>query len=515
MTESTASRIGNLLRGTVRGFCRLTAWLLEAAMSWRGLALLFFAWAALLTVSAWVRPPLSRDLRAIDIPLVLVSGAGSDGADLLYGPRHFRWNSGGVILLALIGLGTAATLWRPRWFGVSCGVLLAAALIVNATAVLNQPALVQWLTFEDAQKQEITAVLSTLKENALVTPEVDTQKVLLTTQRNDESERGLATPSENALEPPEAGDQSLLLASRINDTAGWGSGLAQEKGKFLFWAYLLYGKWLVVLAAVGVLFGYPRSLARRASILVAWVLVGLLAGALACSARLAGEVCWFRAYVLEQRADAARAEVVLDRSLAVCPQLGLLRRSWLLQGKMDYRRGGFSPLDYRRQEYSSRQRFWEAHQLAFDRQVLLANHMMQSLRYSRDQARVVRVQSADFFTARGLELLGRGLPAAARDHFDMADAAGGQTRFDCACFRALVNMQGDPTRAEPVAVDLGEILDHCPNRLLRADIVAVLGDAFFDAGRMPAARKCYAESMDLFNLPKQINLRAQKSLVGM
>src|SRR5262249_844097 len=53
------------------------------------------------------------------------------------------------------------------------------------------------------------------------------------------------------------------------------------------------------------------------------------------------------------------------------------------------------------------------------------------------------------------------------------------------------------------------------DRVLRADLLATIGDANFDAGRTEEAREAYCASLRAFMLPKIINYRAQKGLGGL
>jgi tetratricopeptide (TPR) repeat protein len=64
-----------------------------------------------------------------------------------------------------------------------------------------------------------------------------------------------------------------------------------------------------------------------------------------------------------------------------------------------------------------------------------------------------------------------------------------------------------PERAEPRVV--------LADRLLEADVLNMIGDAYFQAGLMTEARSRYARSLDVLNLPQRKNFRAQKGLGGL
>ena len=72
---------------------------------------------------------------------------------------------------------------------------------------------------------------------------------------------------------------------------------------------------------------------------------------------------------------------------------------------------------------------------------------------------------------------------------------------------------------EPDPVEIEELFKPClarlEDRVLRADMLAILGDVHFVAGDFTQARENYLASLRAFHLPKQINYRAQKGLTGL
>ena len=71
-----------------------------------------------------------------------------------------------------------------------------------------------------------------------------------------------------------------------------------------------------------------------------------------------------------------------------------------------------------------------------------------------------------------------------------------------------------PERAERT---FRPLLEDTADKALQADILSNVGDAYFRAGRFPEARRRYAESFDLYNMPQldRINYRAQRRLGGL
>jgi hypothetical protein len=48
-----------------------------------------------------------------------------------------------------------------------------------------------------------------------------------------------------------------------------------------------------------------------------------------------------------------------------------------------------------------------------------------------------------------------------------------------------------------------------------SDMASALGDAYFETGDFQRARDMYAKAMDLFHLPKYVNIAAQEGRLGM
>ena len=81
----------------------------------------------------------------------------------------------------------------------------------------------------------------------------------------------------------------------------------------------------------------------------------------------------------------------------------------------------------------------------------------------------------------------------------------------------MVQTRVDRAHPEQVEATFAPLLEGLSDRALRADVLNVLGDAYFEAGRLIEARKRYVESFDVFNLPgvNKINYRAQRRLGGL
>src|SRR5262249_38694618 len=88
---------------------------------------------------------------------------------------------------------------------------------------------------------------------------------------------------------------------------------------------------------------------------------------------------------------------------------------------------------------------------------------------------------------------------------------------DCAFYLGMLRTRLERSQPEQVEADFAPMLKGLADRALRADVLNVLGDAFFEAGRMIEAQRRSVESFDVFSLPGvgKINYRAQRRLGGL
>src|SRR5262249_657320 len=154
------------------------------------------------------------------------------------------------VLLALVALGTAAVLRRPRRLGMVSGLLLAAAIAGNAAAALNHPALVECMDREYEQRRQIVESVN------------------------------IPTMQEDPMAPRANG--------RIGATGAL-EGDEQRGDPVRGWVYLLHGLWLVPWAVAGILFGSTGPLPRRLRHAGGWAGLGMALAGLVCSQRLAAE----------------------------------------------------------------------------------------------------------------------------------------------------------------------------------------------------------------------------------
>jgi hypothetical protein len=477
-----------------------TGWVVSA----RAQAVFFLAVAALLARAAWIRPALSADVSGLQIPLGLRQADSLSPEQFFHEPGRPRLDSPGGVVLGITALGCLAVLLGPRLLGVVAGLLLCAAVAGNAVIALNQPTLVEWLDRESQEREEAISEVVGAAENSLA--------------RNNNSR----------VEAPPGGEVEMDPAEYV------------LRG----WSYLCYGRWLVVWAAFGILFGSRGAVGRRLSWLLFWTLVAIgLAGAV-CWPRLEAEYHWLQAKELEARGDAVAARQALVAATTRFPEFEQLERTWLFAGKLDHEGGNQSPAE----------RFYRAYQLGRHkgqsaptthredlpsritgtpdhrerRRALTALELLTEEPNGPLDA-VVRQRAAWLWTDTGLALYRQNpnLVSASLDYWPhkprLAAAQDAWKRAatlepagrDNAFLLGMVGGRIDPTQPELADRAAGPMLDRIGDRFLKADVLSLLGDVYWESGQFNTARRRYAESSDAFSLPKNVNFLSLKGLGGL
>jgi hypothetical protein len=143
---------------------------------------------------------------------------------------------------------------------------------------------------------------------------------------------------------------------------------------------------------------------------------------------------------------------------------------------------------------------------------------------------IVREQLARLWTMQGLNDFARPNPTDEarkdgkyfwRETFLIAAQTAWETaaayqpmRRDAAFLRGMVHAHIVPDQPEEIAALLAPARADVGDQVMLAELLTILGDAYFEAGQGAAARRCYALSFDMFCLPKVINTRAQERLGG-
>lgn len=430
--------------------------LLESLTARRGLIAIYFTIACVLSISTWLRPPLSPDIRAHHIPWSIAGRSAADADQVLAVPRSLRLDSIGVVLLCVIATGCAISCVRPRHLVGVAALLLCVSIVGNAILCLNYPSLIEQLRGEGEQRQQIARVLVSLNPDSL----------------------------SNGGEPRVASSADTPRVLRGVD-------------------YLLYGPWLVVWSAIGVLFAARGSLGRR----LVWIALcfgaATLASAALCIPRLYAEFYVAKAEWLDDRCEFESARLCLDKVLSACPELQQTADVRTLRGKLDFRVNRPS-LD---------QTLWTMDQYVRHGQGAKAAAMADRMTVNPENQFVSRFV-AQLFNQVGLDYWAQGRWIAAAQMWRRAvdlDA----NRWDSRYLLGAVQAAMDRSRPQLVDAELQPLVGRIADRILRADILASIGDAYFDAGELVTARRYYEDSLRAFELPKEINYRARKGLIGM
>ena len=72
-----------------------------------------------------------------------------------------------------------------------------------------------------------------------------------------------------------------------------------------------------------------------------------------------------------------------------------------------------------------------------------------------------------------------------------------------------------PHRARSIAEEAKPLIAHIGDRMVVSDFHSLVADAHFVSGDFDQARRMYDLAMDMFHLPKYINVPAQEGRLGM
>jgi hypothetical protein len=517
-----AQRLRSLIGIFVRGVTRFV----EALVWNRSLILWFFLGSACLAVAGWIRPVLSSDISAIYLPLGAWARQ-SNATEILRGPHHVPVDSIGVILLVAIGVGSIVSLWRPRYFAVSAGVLLSLALCANITAALNHPGLVYLLDLELEARHQIDSVYY-MDDRSPVTG-VGNDRL--------NGEIAIWQPG-GMLSSPPVDDfspevSSVMLPDVDSERGNW------EHGFF----YLLRGPYLIILGFLGFMFMRVGTFSRRLRDATAFAVLGILLASVVCFERLRGDYYWQRAKTLEARCDYEASRAAIESSCSACPAFRQRQTTWLLVGKLDEAEG----VD------SSARRYFRAYQAYRDKRYYGSVAHLEDLPAwpitqnpdTLEQRRALAAmddvtasgdipfqpaaeQAARFWTQRGLS--GYLLPAdftdsgfsylgrdqkltAALDAFRRATELCPTSQTPLLC-QGLVLIYVDRSNPQVAYDALTPLLAGLADGPLRADILNALGRSYVDAGQFSQGISLFSRSADSFGLPKIVNHGALRGLGG-
>ena len=461
--ETVARRFAN---GRDR-LLRLFAALGSAVLSNRGISVCALLGCIVLAQGPWLRPPMSRDFRGGHIPWSTSGGEWFLPESANPTPRAWRWDGVAVPLILIAAGGAAVAAIRPRSTPVVFGLLLAMSVPATAAVLWNHPVLFESFETELRGRRLLRKVFRSESRDLLV------------------------------------GDSPDRLAKR------WGkdsvaSLLPVDHSLLQPWRYTVYGPWLVIVSAAGIMITRTGDWMNRLGSVVAWGGIGVLVAIAVTMPRLRAEYHWSNAERYEASNRFDLAETSLERARAAMPEFAASRRYWRDRGRLDFRRGSLSRFHL----------FFESHQLGLARRFAEAQALLSERIDNNTSELVERDLIAEFHSELAARQAQKNNFVAAERQWNRSSQlvpwnpvywVGGAT----------VSLWGEPQRAAEIERALVPRMDQIGDRVMNSDIASIIGDAYFKTGAFREARSMYALSLANFNLPKHVNLRAQYGRLGM
>jgi hypothetical protein len=460
------SKLISLAQSAFDRVTQLGSSVIAACMSNRAVAVAALLGCAIFAVSTWLRPALSRDFRAIHIPWSgsLESGFMPDRVAEI--PRPWRWDSVAAPILLTTLIGLPVVLIRPRWAKIVFGVLLAMSIAAIAAAFWNHPVVVEFLEGEVRQRAMVRAVIR---------------------QHADDMLSGGAP------------DRLELIHGQLT--------LKQLDTVHPIWfpfRYSVYGPWLITLAFAATV--TAQSVAWRSRFLYAgkWAAVGVGFAIAVTLPRWVAEYHWARAESHESCNDFVAAEQSLQQAIEAMPQMAQTRRYWQQRGRLDYRQ-------QRESQYAT---FYKASQHMDQAKPGLAQAELEpDLQRTGGSLAQRDLLGAILAKLAIHDVYIQNHSAAEVSWHEAAKVAFWEPAYSIA--ETATALAAAPSRASEMKDQLMSWLVQVGDRLVNADFSSVVADAYFDDGNLDEARDMYNHALDTFDLPKYVNLHAQKGLLGM
>jgi hypothetical protein len=149
-----------------------------------------------------------------------------------------------------------------------------------------------------------------------------------------------------------------------------------------------------------------------------------------------------------------------------------------------------------------------------DGQLGRARAVLEPLRGEAGASIVERALLAEIIYAQGVEYFENGNDSAAESCFSDARS------IDCWSLaywiaHTAAKLNARPETVASVAAVGWTRIDEIGDRLVRSDLAALFGDAYFAAGEFVLARRMYDYSLAVMNLPRYVNVHAQAGKLGM
>ncbi len=406
---------------------------------------------------------MSADISAFSLPIL-----GHSDADLVafvQGDRPFEILSLGMALVMTVSLGLAAHFLFKTRASYLAGAFFAVLLGCQLSLLLNHPEIIVEL---DRQGQLREAVVTLLKDTA--EPSIDITSF----------------PRVKSL-------SHLVAAGSIESVVNFipSGGMS----------FLVIALATLVLVSEG---STPRRLAGAG----VWAVAGLLIFSALSWPRMASEWHWHQAEVAEQRGQLEIATVHIDRAKNFFPGLEGVPRTWMLEGKVDYQRGQFSAA---RQYFLARQKTRNGE---IDQALLELAAIKENREWSfKASPTLVNRWIGDLLTTQAMLDFRKDQLDSAEQSWGLAMTYDSSILFRPLCLAALRSRWQGANPKEIVEL-VDPLLDQLADRSLKAALQAMVGDCFFAVGEFSSARERYQSSLDAFSLPKTINYRALRGLLG-
>lgn len=443
------------------------SWIMERAVSSRGLALVGLLLVAGFSLGPWLRPPLSRDFRALQIPWGIQIGGSLDPYTAVQVPRPRFVTSVGATLLAASGLAALAVLFNRRAFHVVFGVLFVLSAAAVAASVLNHPALIELFDAETQQRGQMRQLVAGQSEH-LMTAKTPSRVGNPWKQRR---------PVNVGLRP------DPIVVS---------------------WEYTMFGSWAVAVCFVGLIAFSRADWTTRIGLICGWLVLACVLTAGVCWRRAAAEYYFARAASWEHQNDFVAAAAALENVIDVFPNFHRTRRYWLADGRVATRAG--------LQTMSSQ--LFQAHQFFKQGELEKAQAILTPAVVESGRDPILSDLLADIISHRALEHVAQGDHSSAEGSWRDA-SKWAPWRSLCWIGAGTAMAVSTPERASQIEEEFLPKLDQIGDRLVRCDLAALVGDAYFETGNFARARKMYDLSLSIFNLPKLVNSHAQEGMLGM
>ncbi|BBO33845.1 hypothetical protein [Lacipirellula parvula] len=447
-------------------YARLFSWCAGAALSNRGLTFTVLVTCLILITGPWLRSSVSRDFRGPHIPWNNSASSRFLPEYVAKAPREWRVDSIAIPMLAIVLVAIPVAFIRPRWMPHLFGLLIAVSIPALAVTLWNHPGLYEFFESEIRGRSMLRTVYRMEHTDLMTVRAPDRMQAF-----------GGQTGKIDLLAPT----HPLLVP--LN--------------------YWMYGPWLVGAAIMGAVATNRTNWQRRFAYTGVWVGVGALFALAATWPRWVAEYHWTQAELLEERNDFVAAADALELARQSMPPLGFTKRYWEARGRLDYRQLVRSPYA----AYFVSSEYLEAADVDRARNELAPFVDADSAAAPRALLAEIMGHTATGFSAHGK----RG--AAEKAWREAAEIAPWKPSYWVAY--AVTVLGSAPERAPEIETRYLEELRDVGDCFVGSDFASALGDAYFESGDFTSARRLYSMAMDIFHLPKYVNLHAQEGRLGM